>query len=385
MKFLNDTGGGVVKEIKDSKMAVVLADDGFEFPVLISELVPVSGPSGNEDPAGKKDNSAERQVEKDGEKPVFIEKPVKESLENARTGPFDQIDPYGRGFSGDAAFFYDHGESPSSGYEEKPARLKAERNLLLGIVESKSKEEIEVWLINDSRFSVLYTFLQKDGTSYINLKTGHVESDTRVFISEFSREQVNAFITLRLQALFFMKGIYEPAAPSEAEYKIDPVAVYSDRMLAVNDFFDDNAMIVPLISDRYESEVKKIEEQKTGHLTSQKKDGPSSSRTGREKPETNINEPFTEEVDLHIEELVENHSALSGREVLDIQMARFTTALEGALRGKTKRIVFIHGIGNGKLKFEIRKTLDKKYSRLKYQDASFKEYGYGATLVFIRR
>jgi len=92
-----------------------------------------------------------------------------------------------------------------------------------------------------------------------------------------------------------------------------------------------------------------------------------------------------EEVDLHIEELIDDHSALSGREVLDIQMARFATALEGAIRGTTKRIVFIHGIGNGKLKYEIRKTLDKKYPKLIYQDASFKEYGYGATMVIVRR
>jgi dsDNA-specific endonuclease/ATPase MutS2 len=65
-------------------------------------------------------------------------------------------------------------------------------------------------------------------------------------------------------------------------------------------------------------------------------------------------------------------------------MSRFTIALDGAVRSKTKKIVFIHGIGNGKLKYEIRKTLDSKYSRLKYQDASFKEYGYGATMVILK-
>jgi dsDNA-specific endonuclease/ATPase MutS2 len=58
--------------------------------------------------------------------------------------------------------------------------------------------------------------------------------------------------------------------------------------------------------------------------------------------------------------------------------------LEGAIKSKVKRIVFIHGVGNGKLKFELRKLLDTTYAKLRYQDASFKEYGYGATLVMLK-
>ncbi|MFP4019887.1 MAG: Smr/MutS family protein [Bacteroidales bacterium] len=48
-------------------------------------------------------------------------------------------------------------------------------------------------------------------------------------------------------------------------------------------------------------------------------------------------------------------------------------------------MVFIHGVGNGRLRYELRKSLDKDYPDLDYQDASFQEYGYGATLVFLRK
>jgi dsDNA-specific endonuclease/ATPase MutS2 len=65
-------------------------------------------------------------------------------------------------------------------------------------------------------------------------------------------------------------------------------------------------------------------------------------------------------------------------------MSRFTTALEGAILAGTRRIVFIHGVGNGRLKHEILKTLNRKYPKLRYQDASFKKYGYGATLVMLK-
>ena len=87
---------------------------------------------------------------------------------------------------------------------------------------------------------------------------------------------------------------------------------------------------------------------------------------------------------LHIQELADDFANLSNAEILDIQMSRFTTALDGGIIAGTRRIVFIHGIGNGRLKHEILKTLDRKYPKLRYQDASFKEYGYGATMVIIK-
>ena len=91
----------------------------------------------------------------------------------------------------------------------------------------------------------------------------------------------------------------------------------------------------------------------------------------------------TQEVDLHIEAIVENHSGMENAEIVDIQMAKFRTSLESAIIHKAKRIVFIHGVGNGKLKHEIRRTLEHEYKHLRYQDASFAEYGYGATMVLL--
>ena len=75
---------------------------------------------------------------------------------------------------------------------------------------------------------------------------------------------------------------------------------------------------------------------------------------------------------------------MSNGEIVETQLARFETSLETALRGNAQKIVFIHGVGNGKLKYELRKKLDKNYPDIRYQDASFKEYGYGATMVYLR-
>jgi dsDNA-specific endonuclease/ATPase MutS2 len=91
-----------------------------------------------------------------------------------------------------------------------------------------------------------------------------------------------------------------------------------------------------------------------------------------------------EEVDLHIHELVDNPNDYTPGQMIEIQLARFKVALEGGIKGKTRKMVFIHGVGNGRLKHEIRKELEKNYSKYRYQDASFREYGFGATMVFLK-
>ena len=71
--------------------------------------------------------------------------------------------------------------------------------------------------------------------------------------------------------------------------------------------------------------------------------------------------------------------------MLDIQMERFRSEMEAAIRNGTKRIVFIHGLGQGTLKSELRRELGTRYKKYDVQDASFREYGYGATMVILRK
>ncbi|MDR0995820.1 MAG: Smr/MutS family protein, partial [Tannerella sp.] len=52
---------------------------------------------------------------------------------------------------------------------------------------------------------------------------------------------------------------------------------------------------------------------------------------------------------------------------------------------REQRIVFIHGKGDGVLRAAIERELKTKYKNCSYQDASFREYGFGATLVTIHQ
>ena len=50
---------------------------------------------------------------------------------------------------------------------------------------------------------------------------------------------------------------------------------------------------------------------------------------------------------------------------------------------KEQKIVFIHGKGDGVLRKAILQELKYKYKNYESQDASFREYGFGATMVII--
>lgn len=87
-------------------------------------------------------------------------------------------------------------------------------------------------------------------------------------------------------------------------------------------------------------------------------------------------------VDLHIQNLVDNYSGMSNAQILKIQTDHFVKCLNEAVERNEKKIVFIHGVGEGVLRNEIRQLL-KSYEGLSYHDASFKLYGSGATEVII--
>ena len=58
--------------------------------------------------------------------------------------------------------------------------------------------------------------------------------------------------------------------------------------------------------------------------------------------------------------------------------------MDANLRRPGQRIVFIHGKGEGVLRQAIMKELTHRYKGHDVQDASFREYGFGATQVTIR-
>jgi hypothetical protein len=86
------------------------------------------------------------------------------------------------------------------------------------------------------------------------------------------------------------------------------------------------------------------------------------------------------EVDLHIHNLVSTAAGLTNFDMVQIQLQKVYETIQMARERRVKKIVFIHGIGEGKLRTEIRTRL-KAMGNLEYFDASYRRYGQGATEV----
>lgn len=90
------------------------------------------------------------------------------------------------------------------------------------------------------------------------------------------------------------------------------------------------------------------------------------------------------EVDLHIGVLTEHWRDIPRTEMLNLQLSVFQRVMRENIRNKGKKIVFIHGRGEGILKNAIASALNRDYPACQYQDASFAQYGFGATMVTIQ-
>jgi len=89
------------------------------------------------------------------------------------------------------------------------------------------------------------------------------------------------------------------------------------------------------------------------------------------------------EVDLHIEQLTQSIGHVSKTESLPKQLAHATKTLDLFLRSGYSKVVFIHGVGEGKLKSALHQ-LFRKYP-VTWYDADFRKYGIGATEVVMHQ
>ena len=79
--------------------------------------------------------------------------------------------------------------------------------------------------------------------------------------------------------------------------------------------------------------------------------------------------------------MIDSYKGMSNGEILKIQMTRFKRFLNNSIDRRQRKVVVIHGVGEGVLRHEIRKELDIYHPYFEYYDASYEEFGYGATEI----
>lgn len=338
VRFLNAVGGGVVKSVINKTMVNVEDYDGFEVPTLISELVVV-------DDANSMNSEKRHAKIRADEKREIAE--VKKELPKAEP-------KYVAGK--DAPDFY---------FAFVP---QDESNPVEG--------ELKVYLVNNSNNFVLYNYSHLKNKVYRSVESGKMNPNSKRYLESFTRMDLNELPDFQFQLIFFREESASLESPVVKSFRLNPVKFYRLNSYEKTRYFTQNAIVFSLLEPDMETEVAKLSETEMTKIVLEK-----------EEPKVVVKRtvsPDLVEIDLHIHELLEDTRGLANHEMLEIQMGRFRNELETAIANGTRRIVFIHGIGNGTLKQELRKELSTKYKKYYFQDASFKEYGYGATMVILK-
>ncbi|MBE9510564.1 MAG: DUF2027 domain-containing protein [Bacteroidetes bacterium] len=343
VKFLNDTSKGIVTGFLNEKTVLVKIEEGFEVPVLKNELIPTG------DSIEYSDSFSEKSDE------INADQGNKDNLTYNESTDSESLDEQSNQIINIAYIRTVHAEDNSP--------------------------DFEMYLINDGPYNIYYN-LGKQKAGNVNVISGEkLEADTKILIRDGDINELDAMgKKLRFHCIFFKDGIYRFLVPFNTIIDLSSVDLLERKYYKENEYFDEEAVIIPVYSNKIENNVSDKKEMEEMYLTREIKNKDIPVR----KPKPEKKNDDISEVDLHIGEILDDYRGMSNGEILRVQLDRFTTALEGAINSNQKRIVFIHGLGNGKLKFEVRKLLDTQYDYIKYQDASFKEYGYGATMVILK-
>ena len=346
VRFLNAVGGGVVVRIDEAKRLIYVEDeDGFEIPVLERECVAV-GEINKETNFIKKDFSSklpEPQLPaSQGEVLEVRSQPIVETPEGETLKAF-------------LAFF--------------PVDIK-----------QLQTTAYDCYLINDSNYFLYYNIVNGENDQWQSVANGMIEPNTQEELTSVTKEQLNAWEQIRVQLIpLKIAKNYVPQEVIDAKIKINVVRFYKLHSFVVNDYFDDLAMMVNIVSEKENQKLSDISPDEIKKAMFQKEETTARPRIIK-RPQT----PDVIEVDLHINELLDSTTGLSNADMLQVQLDKFHAVIEENKNRKGQKIVFIHGKGEGVLRKELEKLLKTRYKSYYFQDASFREYGFGATMVTIK-
>ena len=160
VRFLSEVGGGKVAGFQGKNIVLVEDEDGFQVPMRITEVVEV----------GDEDYDTRHVVEMKNEN-----RKSQDAEDEPETEPADK---------------------PIT-FKAKPEERRGGDKLsaFLAFVPMDMKElsqtRFESYLINDSNYYLRYVYMTAEGTAWTVRAEGEIEPNTKEFIEEFGREDLN--------------------------------------------------------------------------------------------------------------------------------------------------------------------------------------------------
>ena len=226
VRFLSEVGGGKVAGFQGKNIVLVEDEDGFQVPMRITEVVVV----------GEENYDTRHVIEA---KATSVKAAIAAAEEEEESEPADK---------------------PIT-FKAKPEERKGGDKLsaFLAFVPMDVKElmqtRFETYLVNDSNYYLRYTYLTAEGTAWQVRAEGEIEPNTKEFIEEFGREDLNQFEHCCIQFIAYKRDKhFLLKAPVNADVRMDPVKFYKLHAFRENPFFEQPALIYTLI----ENDIQKV-------------------------------------------------------------------------------------------------------------------------------
>ncbi|MDE5643472.1 MAG: DUF2027 domain-containing protein [Muribaculaceae bacterium] len=342
VRFLNSVGGGRLVRI-EGQIAYV-DEDGFETPVLLRECVPVASENSFKEP-----------------EVVVCAQPPK---------PTKNSDP-----------------APEMPFVETQSGERL--NIVLAFeprnIRQLSQGDIDAYLVNDSNYYLYVCFSTRPDrqSGWTTRYAGVIEPGIQVLCGEFHHADLPMLEEACVQYLAFKKSASFTLKPvCSLVVDLEPSKFARLHCFKSNPYFDGPVLAYDITVDD-EIQHRRKPDAKALQLAMQEKrqaDAPAKKKAVK-KHDSRHDSPLV--IDLHATELLDNLNGLSNADILNYQIDRFREVMDANLRNKGMKLVFIHGKGEGVLRQAIMKELNHRYKGHQVQDASFREYGYGATQVTI--
>lgn len=361
VRFLSEVGGGTVTGFRGKNIVLVEDADGFDIPMQITECVVIETDDYNIPTPASKAAAQKRKTE---------ELPARPSA--------DTFDSLARRV-----------EKPQiSVYRQPELKGGDVLNVYLAFVpvdiKAVSTTPFETYLVNDSNYYLYYTYLGAEGKAWQARSHGLVEPNTKLFLEEFEKAELNDHERVCVQLIAFKDNrsfVQKPAV--SAELRIDVVKFYKLHTFQQTDFFETPALLYDVVKNDQTTKQVYVSAEELQSALIQKKRVDDSQRPQTLVKKGNAKQGIVE-VDLHIAELLDDTRGMSNGEMLRYQLDKFKEVMEQYKAKREQRIVFIHGKGDGVLRKALLAELKRLYPQCRHQDASFQEYGFGATMVTIK-
>lgn len=238
VRFLSESGGGVIAGFQKGNIVLVEDEDGFQIPTLASDVVVVNDgaddystsrplPKGNDATAKKQPlgKSVRAMINDSG-----TDEPLSEEADDPSLGHITFKAPVQERKGGDRLSAY-------------VAFVPVDPTVLTGT-------RFEMYIINDCNYHMQYSILTSENSSWRLFSQGEIEPNMKAFVEEIGREDLDRLQRLGVQMMAYKKDKPYVLKPTvDVQLRIDGVKFYKLHTFTPSKFFEKDALVYTIIEN----------------------------------------------------------------------------------------------------------------------------------------